>query len=380
MAKAAKIAYAQSSDIKPRDFLQYRHDMKRKAIAELEFLDFLRTLFPGAAVEKHGSDSERWFLRPTEKISQAPDYKVTYQDGSSELLEFQYAEEVRTDSYDFKISKVGKKAPGAPRVPHADRRIFYVVKPAGRYALIDPAWIMQGRVAETVKAWRSEGYRVPADVFNEKLEAGGAEMEAAISATNDKNVILEHQRRFLEGQRSLLSHDLQSVVDVESSLEITSHTLWGTFQVCLILSEIGEVPQRPASWLRHLCHFLDDDSLDAEEVAQWMFAFDFLYFLCEDLQGDEVQIVRKCLERLRGILQSWRYQDGRFCEDGQMHPREQTINILHTWNLFEDVWQDFAVRHGHGEKVKKLFELLPDAHEVAEAIRQDTAAEEGASG
>jgi len=32
----AKTTYAQSSDIKSRTYLEYRRDMKRKAIAELE--------------------------------------------------------------------------------------------------------------------------------------------------------------------------------------------------------------------------------------------------------------------------------------------------------------------------------------------------------
>jgi len=37
-----KTQYAQSSDIKSRTYLEYRKDMKRKAIAELEILDWLR--------------------------------------------------------------------------------------------------------------------------------------------------------------------------------------------------------------------------------------------------------------------------------------------------------------------------------------------------
>lgn len=36
-----KTIYAQSSDIKPRTYLEYRRDMKKKAIAELEALEWL---------------------------------------------------------------------------------------------------------------------------------------------------------------------------------------------------------------------------------------------------------------------------------------------------------------------------------------------------
>jgi len=41
-----KTTYAQSSDIKSRTYLQYRKDMKKKAIAELEFLDWLKIKLP----------------------------------------------------------------------------------------------------------------------------------------------------------------------------------------------------------------------------------------------------------------------------------------------------------------------------------------------
>lgn len=37
-----KTIYAQSSDIKSRTYLEYRKDMKQKAIAELEVLPWLR--------------------------------------------------------------------------------------------------------------------------------------------------------------------------------------------------------------------------------------------------------------------------------------------------------------------------------------------------
>lgn len=38
-----KTIYAQSSDIKSRTYLEYRKDMKKKAIAELEVLDWLES-------------------------------------------------------------------------------------------------------------------------------------------------------------------------------------------------------------------------------------------------------------------------------------------------------------------------------------------------
>lgn len=38
-----KTIYAQSSDIKSRTYLEYRKDMKKKAIAELEALEWLES-------------------------------------------------------------------------------------------------------------------------------------------------------------------------------------------------------------------------------------------------------------------------------------------------------------------------------------------------
>jgi hypothetical protein len=65
----AKTIYAQSSDIKGRDYLQYRKDMKRKAIAELEIVEWLQKkmqeIFPGktVTVSKARGDKFIWFLR-----------------------------------------------------------------------------------------------------------------------------------------------------------------------------------------------------------------------------------------------------------------------------------------------------------------------------
>jgi len=39
----AKTIYAQSSDIKSRTYLEYRKDMKKKAITELEVFDWLKS-------------------------------------------------------------------------------------------------------------------------------------------------------------------------------------------------------------------------------------------------------------------------------------------------------------------------------------------------
>src|SRR3989338_2164597 len=109
----AKTTYAQSSDIKSRTYLEYRRDMKRKAIAELEVREWLETLLrktynkKGILVGKYGGDRFLWFLRGG-GVTQEPDYVVKELNSEDIFFELQYANE-EMDYYDFKRSKVGTK-------------------------------------------------------------------------------------------------------------------------------------------------------------------------------------------------------------------------------------------------------------------------------
>ncbi|MGC9337265.1 MAG: hypothetical protein ACP5EQ_04125 [Candidatus Cloacimonadia bacterium] len=91
-----KTIYAQSSDIKSRTYLEYRKDMKKKAIAELEVLEWLesrvRELYPKKHVKvyKSGGDKFLWFLRKG-GVSREPDFIAEINDEKIEF-EFQYAE------------------------------------------------------------------------------------------------------------------------------------------------------------------------------------------------------------------------------------------------------------------------------------------------
>lgn len=74
-----KTIYAQSSDIKSRTYLEYRKDMKKKAIAELEVLEWLgnkiKELYPKKQVKvyKSGGDKFLWFLRKG-GVTREPDF------------------------------------------------------------------------------------------------------------------------------------------------------------------------------------------------------------------------------------------------------------------------------------------------------------------
>ncbi len=106
-----KTTYAQSSDIKSRTYLEYRKDMKQKAIVELEVLRWLRDKIheedKNAIVERSGGDKFIWFLRKG-GITRDPDFIVKYSSGEAKYIEFQYAKELLS-AYDFKISKIAPK-------------------------------------------------------------------------------------------------------------------------------------------------------------------------------------------------------------------------------------------------------------------------------
>ncbi len=146
MKKDAKTMYAQSSDIKSRTFLEYRKDMKKKAIAELEIVDWLnkkfREIYPNSSVEiyKSGGDKFLWFLIKG-GISRKSDFIAKIDEKKLEV-EFQYAEKQNLDFYDFKISKVVKKEKGK-QMAIKNKLFVYIHKPLLKFAIFPPEWILE---------------------------------------------------------------------------------------------------------------------------------------------------------------------------------------------------------------------------------------------
>ena len=366
-----KISYAQSSDIKSRSFREYRHDMKKKAIAELEFLPFLQHLLAPANVQKFGADKDLWFLQRRGRITQEPDYIGIWPDGAQMLYEFQYAENVdRLQYFDFKLSKVGRKKQGQPRLPHNDRQFFYVVKPTGQYAFVKPDWIMKNGKKGPVPAWGNrEAFRVPVEKFQPMLKDGGSRISDVISAIDDKNLLLEYQKGFLVQNAAAFSRELQNAVDRKEIVKIVPTTLDGFFRICFILERINEKPDSPGVWLVYLMSFFKPGILP-EEMARWMSAFDFLYFSSEELSNNEKRVVGEALHNAWEEIAHWDSRDGFFVRDPNMSPAEETMAILHTANLLEDIQQDFAVHCNHDRRVNRIFEVLPDFAATAYCIRK----------
>lgn len=364
----AKITYAQSSDIKARSFREYRHDMKKKAIAELEFLFVLQDLLKPALVQKYGADKDLWFLTKG-GVTQQPDYLAKYPNGKTMQYEFQYAEKIRElDFIDFKVSKVGKKSKGV-RYPHQDRQFFYVVKEGGRFTFIDPKWIMDEGKEAGVPAWGNRtAFRVPKTTFEGILKEGDENLKTAIASTDNKNILLKAQTEYLLSDIDKFSHELQEAVDKDKLITIMPKTLEGFYRVCFLLERMNEEPKQAGIWLIYLTS-LFRKGISPDKFAMWMFAFDFLYFRCGALQDNEIKTVNEVLYKAREEIESWQYQEGAFIRDPNISRIHETRAIIHVANLFEDIQQNFFVYYGFGKKADRIFEILPDATEIAEFIQ-----------
>lgn len=381
MTTPPRATYAQSSDIRARTWQEYRRDMKKKAIAELEFLPFLQQALAerhkdtALRVEKHGGDALLWF--DLGSVSQAPDYRALRGDNSSFLYEFQLAEETdRLPFFDFKLAKVGKKERGKDRVPYADREFFYILKDRRQYAFIEPQWIVANGNIAGVPAWGSRpAYRVPRERFLPLFRAGGDSLTQAISGVDDKNYLLEFQAQFLEREGAQFSRELQQVVDEEKLLSIVPRTLDGFYRVCYLLDKIGKRPDAPGVWLVYLLSFFSRD-MRSVDFARYIYALDFLYFHCAAMQENEKAALQSALaQAIAYIARRANADTGTFSRDPKESPLEETRQILFAVNLLEDIKQDAAVKLGLNLAVAgKIFELLPDAAKTAAFIRDALAA------
>ena len=342
--------------------------MKKKAIAELEFLPVLQDLLKPALVEKHGADKNLWFLTKG-GVTQQPDYLATDSNGKTMQYEFQYAEKIKElDFVDFKVSKVGKKSKGV-RYPHQDRQFFYVVKEGGRFAFIEPKWIMDEGKEAGVPAWGNRtAFRVPKSTFEGILKEGHGNLKAAITSTDNKNILLKAQTQYLLSDTNKFSCELQEAVDKDKLITIMPKTLEGFYRVCFLLERMDENPKQAGIWLIYLTS-LFRKGISPDEIAMWMFAFDFLYFRCDTLQDNEIKTVNEILDKIREEIKSWQYQEGAFTRDPNISRMHETFAIIHVANLFEDIQQDFFVHYKSGRKVNRIFEILPDAAEIAAFIQ-----------
>ncbi|MBC6415355.1 MAG: hypothetical protein GDA46_03075 [Bdellovibrionales bacterium] len=374
MIPDAKIIYAQSRDIKSRTYLEYRRDMKQKAIAELEVLPWLkeqiRKLDSKASVEKSGADKFIWFLRRG-GLTGKPDFIVKYENKKEEYIEFQYAKE-ELKAYDFKISKIAPKDRKLKkRVPKKDTKILYIIKPAEEFAILEPSWIMKHSKQTVAPAWgNTPVFRVPKEKLKEVLKKD-KKLNLLCKLIDKKNYILDFQHKVIEIEKEKCAYLLEQVLDKEKVLKIIPKTLDGFFKVCFILSHLQKVPANASLWLIYLLSFLNQ-KLNSYKIFQIVYSLDFLYSKF-DLKNNEINKLVEGINFLYKKLQQFSKTDGSFQSSKTIAPLEDTRYVLFTINIIEDLTQDILFYYGNSmgwKPIHKIYQTIPQVDKTFEFIKK----------
>lgn len=371
MKKDPKTTYAQSSDIKSRTYLEYRRDMKHKAIAELEAREWIEEKFKErypeekVSVRKSGGDAFLWFLRKG-GVTREPDYVAEIGKVALEI-EFQYAGKEDLSFYDFKVSKVARRA-GNDRHPIENKLFVYIHKPLLKYAIFKPDWIMKNGQYGMVEAWRSYAFRVPAERF-EKILAPDKSLFPLCKIINIKNFILEFQHDLLAITRQELSHLLQGVVDKEQLVKIAPRDLESFFRICFILDSMDEVPENAALWIVYLLSFVGRENT-LEEIFKITYCLDFLYSKVELKDNELIQVLKAInllMARIRGCFKS----NGSYTSSPKVSPLEETRYALFAINLLEDMTQDAIFYYSAKlSPIKKIYQSIEDIEKTYGFINQ----------
>jgi len=375
MPQDAKTTYAQSSDIKSRTYLQYRYDMKKKAIAELEILGWLQQKLskdnPGKSVmvTKSGGDRFLWFLRKG-GISRDPDYVATI-DGESTEIEFQYGKKQDLPFCDFKVSKVAKKNRKTGEREPLKGRMFLLVDWAGpRYAMVEPQWIYENGEYGMVPAWRSYAFRVPSDRFNEKFTED-ASLKPICDTIDAKNAILEFQHGWIDVNREELSAELQQIVDEDHLMKVVPKDMESFFKVCFVLDHIDKSPKNAGLWLIYLMTWIRED-LPLCDLSKIVYCLDFLYSKV-DLKRNEIAILQESIPSLLSKVKSCSLADGTYQSSARHAPLEETRCALFSINLLEDLMQDMIYYYPEVtfKPVQRIFENVADVNKTEILIQNN---------
>lgn len=366
-----KTIYAQSSDIKSRTYLEYRKDMKKKAIAELEIVEWLQRkiaeLYPRKEVRlsKSGGDKFLWFLRKG-NVSRDADFIAVIEDKEMKF-EFQYAEKTDLKFYDFKVSKVAKKKAKIRR-PVKDKMFVYIHKPLLKYAIFKPEWIVKAGEYGMVEAWRSYAFRVPKSKFERLLKPDRALINLCERITT-KNFILNFQHELVNINKENLSHLLQGVIDENKIVRIIPQNLDSFFKVCFILDNLNKIPQNANLWLIYLLSYITNN-ISLEDISKIVYSIDFLYSKIELKPNELSQMISKIKNLLEKINKCYK-DDGSYGSSLDKSPLEETRYALFSINLLEDLIQDMIFYYAVSElkPVKKIYENIPDIAKTYKLIK-----------
>jgi hypothetical protein len=366
-----KTIYAQSSDIKSRTYLEYRRDMKKKAIAELEVLEWLEAKIKAlylkrqVKVYKSGGDKFLWFLRKG-GVSREPDFIAEIGDENIEF-EFQYAEKADLEFYDFKVSKVAKNKKGK-RQPIENKFFVYIHKPLQKFAIFKPEWIAKNGEYGMVEAWRSYAFRVPKDKF-ENLLKSDTSLKILIERIDAKNLILNFQHNLINISKERFSYLLQSVIDENNIVKIIPKDLDSFFNVCFILDNLNKIPQNASLWLIYLLSYINENN-SLEDIFKITYCVDFLYSKIELKTNELVQLVSKTRELLNHVKKFYK-GNGSYISSLKVSPLDETRYALFSINLLEDLIQDMIFYYSvtELEPIRKIYENVEDFEKTSKLIK-----------
>lgn len=362
-----KTIYAQSSDIKSRTYLEYRKDMKRKAIAELEVLEWLenkmKQLYPKkkVSVYKSGGDKLLWFLRQG-GVSRKSDFVAEV--GEEEIeIEFQYGGgDIQEDYiFDFKTSKVGKKVKGQTgRIPK-NLIFLYLFKGAPtKFAFIPSAWILKNGIEGVAPAWGNrEVYKITGKQLLRRVEEDTS-LQQIWDHINAKLFILDFQHELIDINKENLSYLLQGVIDENKIVKIMPKDLDSFFKVCFILDNINKVPQNANLWLIYILSYIDGN-ISLVDMSKITYCIDFLYSKIELKQNELTQLVGKIQDLLRRTKIFYK-EDGSYRSSLKESPLNETRYALFSINLLEDLIQDLLFYYPvtNLKPIKKIYENMED--------------------
>lgn len=367
----AKTIYAQSSDIKSRTYLEYRKDMKKKAIAELEVLEWVESkvkeLYPKKQVKvyKSGGDKFLWFLRKG-GVSREADF-IAEIEGEKSEFEFQYAEKADLEYYDFKVSKVVKKK-GGKHEPIKDKSFIYIHKPSLKYAIFKPECVLKNSEYGIVEAWRSYAFRVPKEKF-ERLLKPEPNLKSLCQRIDAKNFILNFQHALIDINKDKLSYLLQDVIDENKIVKIIPKEMDSFFKVCFILDNLNKIPQNANLWLIYLLSYINKN-ISLEEISKIVYCIDFLYSKIE-LKSNELTQLVNSVKELMGKIKGLYQNDGSYKSSLMSSPLEETRYALFSINLLEDLIQDMIYYYSvkELEPVKRIYENVGDVDKTYDLIK-----------
>jgi len=378
-SRDAKTTYAQSSDIKSRSYLEYRKDMKNKAIVELELLDWLpsrlKSFFNASdiKVEKAGGDAFLWFLRGG-GVSREADYRAIV-DGKLIAIEFQYAEKKNLKFYDFKISKVGRKVRGKDKRVPKDVLFLYIHKPLRKFALLEASWIMEHGEIGPVPAWGSRlAYRVPREIFEAQLQED-EQLPTLLERIDCKKLLLNFQYYQMNKWRQMLQVEMEGVIDEENLLVWHPKELLSFFKVCFTLEHLDRTPRNAPLWLVYATSYLRV-ATSLEEIAWLTFVIDYLYgrIPVGGLERNELEILTEALPKIKDVVLGKAQPNGAFISSPRLSPIDETRLALFALNLLEDLFQDMVYYyHANLPVIRRIYEWLPEVMATCTFINEGKA-------